>query len=44
MESDTSHGDFMVKFIWGLFEVFMEETWYIKFPDNLHLNFTTDTP
>ena len=30
----------MVKLIWRLSGVFMEKTWYIKLPYNLHVNFT----
>ena len=37
---DTYYGDFMVKLFWTLSVVFMEETWLIKLPDNLHINFT----
>ena len=36
MESDTFYGDFMVKLVWRLSGVFMEKTWEIKSPDNLH--------
>ena len=27
VESDIFYGDFMVKLVWKLFEVFMEKTW-----------------
>ena len=36
--SDTFYGDFMAQLVWRLSEVFMEKTWSIKSPNNLHIN------
>ena len=40
VESDNFDGDFMVRSVW----VFMEKTWEIHLPDNLHINFTIKSP
>ena len=40
MKSDTFYGEFMVKLVWRLSEIFMEKTRKIKLQDNLHMNFT----
>ena len=43
-ESDTFHGNFMVKLVWRLSGVFMEKTRLIKLPDNRHTDFTAKSP
>ena len=37
------HGDFVVKLVWRLSGSFLEKIWYIKLPDNLHINFTIES-
>ena len=44
MESDTFHGDFMVRLIWRLSGNLIYPVFSMKTPDNLQTNFTIHSP
>ena len=43
METGNFHGEFMVELVWILSGVYMEKTWKIKLPDNLHTRYILPT-
>ena len=44
VKRDTFYGDFVVILVLGLSVVFIENTWQIKVPDSLRINFTIKSP
>ena len=44
MESDTFYGDFIVKLKWILSCNLIYYVFFINLPDNLHINFTIESP